>query len=86
MFSFLEQYGATQKNIQATTKFMQEVPTQSGLCNANRNTTAYNFMNAEFFRNCEYFLPDSIEIPPNEKIEVYFRNKKFFFINSLLRT
>ena len=28
-------------------------------------------MNEEFLRNCEYFLPDIIEIPPNEKIEVY---------------
>ena len=71
MFSFLEQYGATQKSIQITTKLMQEVPTQSGLCIANGNTNAYNFMNVEFFRNCEYFLPDSIEIPTNEKIEVY---------------
>ena len=50
---------------------MQEVPTQSGLCIANGNTTAYNFMNKEFIRNCEYFLPDAIEIPPNEKIKAY---------------
>ena len=71
MFSFLEQYGATQKSIQVANKLMQEVPTQSGLCIANGKTTAYNFMNTEFFRNCEYFLPDSIRIPPNEKIEVY---------------
>ena len=28
-------------------------------------------MNEEFLRNCEYFLPDLIEIPPNENIEVY---------------
>ena len=71
MFSFLEQYGATQKSIQVTTKLMQDVPTQSRLCIANGNTTAYNFMHEEFFRNWEYFPQDSIEIPPNEKIEVY---------------
>ena len=71
MFSFPEQYGATQKSIQVATKLMQEVPTQSGLCIVSGNTTAYNFMNEEFLRNCEYFLPGSIEIPPNEKIEVY---------------
>ena len=71
MFSFLEQYDATQEGIQVITKSMQEVTIQSGLCIANGNTTAYNLMNEEFLRNCEYFLPDSIEIPPNEKIEVY---------------
>ena len=71
MFSFPEQYVATQKSIQVTTKLMQEVPAQSGLCIADGNATAYNFMNEEFLRNYEYFLPDSIEIPPNEKIEVY---------------
>ena len=43
---------------------MQKVPTQSGLCIDNGSTSAYNFMNG-------YFLPDPIEIPPNEKIEVY---------------
>ena len=71
IFSFPEQYGATQKSIQVTNKLMQEVPTQSGLCIASGNTSAYNFMNEKFLRDCKYFLPDSIEIPPNEKIEVY---------------
>ena len=71
MLSFLEQFGATQKSIQVTTKLMQEVPTQSRLCIAVGNTTAYNFINQELLRNCEYFLPTSIEIPSNEKIKVY---------------
>ena len=43
MFSFPEQYGATQKSIQVITKLMQEVPTQLGPCIANGNTIAYNF-------------------------------------------
>ena len=71
MFSFPEHYGATQKSIQVTNKLMQEVPTQAGLCIANGSTTEYNVMNEEFLRNCDYFLSDSIEILPNEKIEVY---------------
>ena len=71
MFSFPEQYGATQKSIQVTNMLIQEVPTQSGLCNVNRSTTAYNFMNEEFLGNCEYFFLDPIEIAPNKKIEVY---------------
>ena len=28
-------------------------------------------MDEGFLRNCEHFLPDSIEIPSNEAIEVY---------------
>ena len=81
MFSFLEQYDATQEGIQVITKSMQEVPIQSGLCIAKGNTTAYNLMNEELLRNCEYFLPDSVEIPPNEKFEVYsfLKYKQFEF-------
>ena len=48
---------------------MQDVPTQSGLCIDNGSTIAYNFMNKEFLRDCEYSLPDPIEFPPNEKLK-----------------
>ena len=83
MFSILQKYGAIQKSIQVTTKLMQEVPTQSGLCSAGGNTTSYNFMNQEFLRNYVYFLSDSIEISPNQKIKVYFflKYKEFPILN-----
>ena len=83
MFSFPEQCGATQKSIQVTTKLMQEVPTQSGLCSAGGNITSYNFMNQEFLRNYVYFLSGSIEISPNEEIKVYFflKYKEFPILN-----
>ena len=38
---------------------------------ADNGSTVFNFMDAEFLRNCEYFLPDPIEISSNEKIEAY---------------
>ena len=70
MFSFPEQYGATEKT-RITNKLTLEVPIQLGPCISNGNTTAYNFMNEESLRNCEFSLPDSIEILSNEKIDVY---------------
>ena len=69
-FFFAEQYGETQNGMQVTTELLQEAFTQSGLSIDNRST-AFNFMDDEFLRNCEHFLPDPIEIPSNEKIEVY---------------
>ena len=34
-------------------------------------STAFNFMDEEFLRNCEHFLPDPIDILSNEKIDAY---------------
>ena len=68
MFSFPEQYGVKQKGVPVTTELLQEVSTQSGLSMDN-GSTAYDFMDEDFLRNCEHFLPDPIEIPSNETIE-----------------
>ena len=38
---------------------------------AKNMSTAFNFMDEEFLRNCEHFLPDPIDIPSNEKIDAY---------------
>ena len=70
MFYFAEHYGETQNSIQVTTEFLQDVFTQSGLSIEN-GSTAFNFMDEEFLKNCEHVLPDPMEIPSNEKIEVY---------------
>ena len=70
MFYFAEQYGKTQNGSQVATELLQEVFTQSGL-SIDNGSTAFNFMDEEFLRNCEHFLPDPTEIPSNEKIEVY---------------
>ena len=69
MLSFPEQYVATKKSTQASITLMQDVSTQSGLYIENGSTIAYNFMNKEFLRDCEYSLPDPIEFPPNEKLK-----------------
>ena len=63
-------YFETQNGIQVTTELLQETFSQSGLSN-NNGSTAFNFMDEEFLRNCEHFLPDPIEILSNEKIQVY---------------
>ena len=34
-------------------------------------STVFSFMDEDFLINCDHFLPDSIEILSNEKIEVY---------------
>ena len=92
MLSFPELYVATKKSIQATSTLMQDVPTQSGLCIDNGSTIAYNFLNKEFLRDCEYSLPDPIEFPPNEKLKSIcswnIKNLSFevFYENTLLRT
>ena len=70
MFYFPEQYGGTQNGIQVTSEMLQEAFTQSVL-SIDNGSTAFNFMDEEFLRNCEHFLPDPIEIPSNEKIEAH---------------
>ena len=52
-----EQYGGTQKCIQVTTELLQETFTQLGN-SIDNGSTALNFMDEEFLRNCEHFLPD----------------------------
>ena len=92
MLSFPEQYVATKKSTQASITLMQDVSTQSGLYIENGSTIAYNFMNKEFLRDCEYSLPDPIEFPPNEKLKSVrswnIKNLSFelFYESSLLRT
>ena len=58
------------KGVPVTTEFLQEVSTQSRI-NIDNGSTVYDFMDEGFLRNCEHFLPDSIEIPSHEAIEVY---------------
>ena len=70
MFYSQEQYGGTQNGIEVTNELFLEVFAQSGL-SIDNGSTAFNFMDEEFLRNCEHFLPDPIEIPSNEKIEAY---------------
>ena len=67
-FSFSEQYGRTQKGIPVTTEFLKEVSTQPGP-SIDKESAVYDFMDEEFLRNCEHFLPDPIKIPSNEAIE-----------------
>ena len=58
---------------------------------AGNGGTAFKFMDKEFLRDCEHFLPDPIEIPLSEKIESYpflkyklrIRDLWILFINSL---
>ena len=82
-----------------TTELLQEAFDQPGL-SIDNGSTAFDFVDEEFLRNCEHFLPDPIEIPSNEKIEAYpflkykfsiknLRFEKFIYIlftSSLLRT
>ena len=82
MFYFPQQYGGTQNGIQVTNKLFQEAFTQLGLSIEN-GSTAFNFMDEELLRNSEHFLPHSIEIPSNEKIEEYLSLKYKLRIRSL---
>ena len=68
MFSFPKQYGGIQKGIPVLNKSLEVVSTQPGL-SIDNGSIAYDFMDEEFIRNCEHFLPDPIEIPSNEAIE-----------------
>ena len=60
VFYFAEQYGGIQIGIQITSELLQEAFTQSGI-SIDNGSTAFNFMNEDFLRNCEHFLPDFIE-------------------------
>ena len=65
-----------------TTELLQEAFDQPGLSIDNGSTT-FDFVDEEFLRNCEHFLPDPIEIPSNEKIEAYPFLKYKFSIKNL---
>ena len=83
MLYFPEQLkGGMQKDIQVTTELLQEAFTQTGL-SIDNGSTAFNFMDKEFLRNCDHFLPDPIEIPSNEEIEAYPFLKYKFLIENL---
>ena len=71
-----------QKGIQVTTGLLQEAFTQPGLSIDNGNTV-FNFVDEEFLRNREHFLPNPIEILSNEKIETYPFLKYRFSIKNL---
>ena len=65
-----------------TTELLQEAFDQPGL-SIDNGSTAFDFVDEEFLRNCEHFLPDTIEIPSNEKIEAYPFLKYKFSIKNL---
>ena len=65
-----------------TTELLQEAFDQPGL-SIDNGSTAFDFVDEEFLRNCEHFLPDPIEIPSNEKIEAYPFLKYKFSIKNL---
>ena len=65
-----------------TTELLQEAFDQPGL-SIDNGSTAFDFVDEEFLRNCEHFLPDPIEIPSNEKIEAYPFLKYKFLIKNL---
>ena len=69
MFYFPEQYGGTQTVFKSQMSCCKKhSPSRNS---ADNGSTAFNFMDEDFLRNCEHSLPDPIEIPSNEKIEAY---------------
>ena len=67
MFYFPEQYGGTQKVFKSQMSFCKNQSLNRD--SPDNGSTAFIFMDEEFLRNFEHFLPDPIEIPSNEKIE-----------------
>ena len=57
VFYFPEQCDGIQIGIQITSELLQEAFTQSGI-SINNGSTAFNFVNEDFLRDCEHFLPD----------------------------
>ena len=56
------------EGIQITTELLQEAFTQSGL-SIDHGSTAFNFMDEEFLRNREHFLPDPSRFPEKRKLK-----------------
>ena len=57
VFYFPEQCDGIQIGIQITSELLQEAFTQSGI-SIDNGSTAFNFVNEDFLRDCEHFLPD----------------------------
>ena len=76
MFSFPKQYGGIQKGIPVLNKSLQVVSTQPGL-SIDNGSIAYDFMDEEFIRNCEHFLPDQSKHIVSWNINYEFDTCKF---------
>ena len=57
VFYFPEQCDGIQIGIQITSELLQEAFIQSGI-SIDNGSTAFNFVNEDFLRDCEHFLPD----------------------------
>ena len=57
VFYFPEQCDGVQIGIQITSELLQEAFTQSGI-SIDNGSTAFNFVNEDFLRDCEHFLPN----------------------------
>ena len=69
MFYFPEQYGATQTVFKSQMSRCKKHSLNRD--SADNGSTAFNFMDVDFLRNCEHSLPDPIEITSNKKIKDY---------------
>ena len=69
MLYFPEQYGGMQTVFKSQMSCCKKHSLNED--SADNGSTAFNFMDEEFLRNCEHFLPDPTEIPSNGKIEAY---------------
>lgn len=71
MFSFPESYGGTQEGTPLPNDLLDEVSRQSGISKEIDEREQTNFMERRLLEQCEYFLPDPVELSAESARNAY---------------